>query len=366
MQALRHLLLALALLVLPLAAQSMAQTAEAPKVVIDKSKLLVPPKNPDGSYKVTPFSESPVRWMRDQQQNFYRQMSSSIRALNASSPMTAARTLMLLSFLYGVFHAAGPGHGKAVISAWVLATENELKRGIAIAAMSALFQALTAIAIVSALLFFVQSASAMARDVAGFLESASYLMIAGLGFYLVWGAFSKRSHEPAHAPVLAPLHASMHAPAKVRGERQFELVSRPRTAGEIAHVHDEHCGHAHAPEPAQLRGVWSWGRAMTLAFAVGLRPCTGALLVLIFSWSLGLYWAGVLSTLVMAFGVFITIAVVTSLAVYAKAAALRFAAFDNRMLGHVVKGLRVACGLGIVGLGGLMFWASLGAASGMT
>ncbi len=169
-----------------------------PKVIIDKRKLLVPPRNPDGSFMVTPFTEDPVRWARDKQQNFYRQLSGAIRGLKSSSPMAAGWTLVLISFLYGVFHAAGPGHGKAVISGWVLATENDLRRGIVIAAMSALFQALTAIVIVSALLLFVSSASAMARDVAGFLESASYLMIAGLGLYLVWTAF-RPSH--VHAPV---------------------------------------------------------------------------------------------------------------------------------------------------------------------
>ena len=76
-------------------------------------------------------------------------MQQSIKAMNSTSPLAAALALMGLSFGYGVFHAAGPGHGKAVISAWLLATENELRRGIAIAFMSALVQALTAIAIVS-------------------------------------------------------------------------------------------------------------------------------------------------------------------------------------------------------------------------
>jgi nickel/cobalt transporter (NicO) family protein len=360
MHALKLLLLALALLLMPLTSAAMAQADDTPKVVIDKSKLLVPPKNPDGSYKVTPFRESPVRWMQGHQQNFYRQMSSSIRALNSASPMAAGWTLMLLSFLYGVFHAAGPGHGKAVVAGWVLATENELKRGIAIAALSALFQALTAIVIVSLLLFFVQSASAMARDVAGFLESASYLMIAGLGLYLLAGVFRAAAPQSAakSAPQSAPQSASKSAP-------QFELLSRPGIARGFDHVHDEICGHAHAPEPAQLRGDWSWTRAVALAFAVGLRPCTGALLVLIFSWGIGLYWAGIASTLVMALGVFITIACIAALAVYAKVAALRFAALDSRGLARSVNALRLLCGFGIALLGGLMFWASLGSSNGM-
>ncbi len=347
------MLLMLAVVAAPLTFTAVAQvTGDAPaKVVIDKRKLLVPPRNPDGSFIETPFTEDPIRWMRDKQQNFYRQMSGALRGVASRSPGKAAWTLVLLSFLYGVFHAAGPGHGKAVISGWVLATENELRRGIIIAAMSALFQALTAIVIVGGLLLFVHSAAAMARDVAGFLESASYLMIAGLGLYLVWSGLPSRvAGQVATAPsfeIVNPLHGPLPA---------------------HHHAHDENCGcgHGHAPQAADVKGDWSWTRAVALAFAVGLRPCTGALLVLMFSWSIGIFWAGIVSTLAMAVGVFITIAAIASLAVYGKALALRFAGLDNRLLGQTVAALRVACGAGIAALGGLMFWASLGTGNGMT
>ena len=342
------------LLLPPLAREVEAQSTDAPKVVIDKRKLLVPPRNLDGSFIVTPFTEDPVRWMRDKQQNFYRSISGSIRALKSGSPATAAWTLLTLSFLYGIFHAAGPGHGKAVISAWVLATENELKRGIVIAAMSAFFQSMTAIVIVSALLLFVNSAAGMARDVAGFLESASYLMIAGLGAYLLVMTFKPHGHAALSRPVPG-------------GKPQFEIVNPLLATHAHDHVHDENCdcSHAHAPNPADLRGDWSWHRAVTLAFAVGLRPCTGALLVLMFSWGLGLYWAGIAATLAMGLGVFITISAIATLAVYGKALALRYSRLSGRKLALAVKGLRVVCGAGIMLLGGLMFWASLGSVNTM-
>lgn len=360
MRAVIRLLVLLALLLPMLAVPTLAQEgASAPlaKVVIDKRKLLVPPRNPDGSFIETPFAEDPVRWARDKQQNFYRQLSGAIRGLKSSSPLAAGWTLVFLSFLYGVFHAAGPGHGKAVISGWVLATENDLRRGIIIAALSAFFQALTAIVIVSGLLLFVSSASAMARDVAGFLESASYLMIAGLGLYLVWTAL-RRGHVHASAP--APVGTG-HVHQDVR----FEIVNPILPVHDHVHTADCDCGHAHLPAATELRGDWSWSRAVALAFAVGLRPCTGALLVLIFSWSLGVYWAGILATLAMGVGVFITISVIAALAVFAKSAALRYAGLENRMLARVVSGLRLVVGLGIAGLGGLLFWASLGASNAM-
>ncbi len=174
----------------------MAQTASEPtsEIKIDKKKLLVQPRNADGSLIMVSFWEDPVLWVREQQQAFYGSMSGALRQIKTSSPLAAAWTLMFLSFGYGIFHAAGPGHGKTVISAWLLATENELKRGIFIAFLSSIIQALVAILLVSVLLLVVASAGSTARDVAGFLESASYAMIGAMGLYLIWTAV--RSPRP--------------------------------------------------------------------------------------------------------------------------------------------------------------------------
>jgi nickel/cobalt exporter len=339
----------LAVTSLPAFAQE-AQEPASKSVVIDKRKLLVPPRNADGTLVQTPFLEDPVLWMREKQQNFYGRMAGSMRQLKASSAGTAAWTLFFLSFLYGVFHAAGPGHGKAVISGWLLATENELKRGILIAFLSALIQALTAIVVVSALLLFVSGASAMAKDAAQFLESASYLMIGGMGLYLVWTAWSWRFHP--------------HTEQMAAAGPQFELVSRPDaslTHGTAIHIHDEHCGHAHAPAAADVRGNWSLARAYALSFAVGIRPCSGAILVLIFSYPLGLYWAGVASVLAMGVGVFLTVSAIATAAVFAKGFAGKLVGADTPAMGFIIRWGKTAVGLAIAGFGLLLFLGSLGA-----
>ena len=113
------------LLLLPaMAPQAVAQTATqpaageaAPAVKIDRKKLLVQPRNKDGTLQQVSFFEDPVLWAREKQQAFYGKLSATLRQMKGASPLAAAWTLMLLSFGYGVFHAAGPGHGKAVISA---------------------------------------------------------------------------------------------------------------------------------------------------------------------------------------------------------------------------------------------------------
>jgi ABC-type nickel/cobalt efflux system permease component RcnA len=339
---------------LPVRAESQVLQPK-PAITIDRSKLLVPPKNADGSISVTPFTDNPIQWARDEQQRFYSAMSGTMRGLRGGSPLAAALSLMLLSFGYGVFHAAGPGHGKAVISGWLLATENQLRRGILIAFMSSLFQAITAILLVSIPLLLVEGAAAAARNAAGVLESASFALIAAMGLYLLYTA-------------LAPLLRARRPQAVAGGSAQTRRFDRPgqrfdivTPVAQVAHVHgpDCGCGHAHVPAAADLNGALSASKAVSLAFAVGLRPCTGALLVLIFANAIGIYWAGIASTFAMAVGTFLTVSAIAGIAVFSKSLALRLAARDDRWLARAGVGLRLIGGVGVMGFGVLMFLASL-------
>ncbi len=96
-------------------------------------------------------------------------------------------------------------------------------------------------------------------------------------------------------------------------------------AHDPAHQHDDHCGHSHGPEPEQLAGRGGWRRGLTAIIAVGLRPCSGAILVLVFALAQGLFWAGVASTFVMGLGTAITVAAIATFAVAAKSVAKRIA-----------------------------------------
>jgi nickel/cobalt exporter len=237
-----------------------------------------------------------------------------------------------------------------VISAWLLATENQLRRGIIVAFMSAVVQALTAIVVVSALLMLVGSAGTATRNAAAFLESASYALIAGMGGYLLWTAFA--GHRHAAKEVVAQGHS---------GTVHFEITQHLTHNHDHNHIHDADCdcGHAHVPTAKDVSGAWSWGKAFTLAFAVGIRPCTGALLVLVFANALGLYWAGIASTFAMAVGTFITVSCVAALAVYSKQLAERLASRDTKWLGYFATAMRFGGGVAIMLFGTILFLASL-------
>ena len=343
------LLWAAALIVAAPAPQAMAEAAVAAEQPaappIDAGKLLVQPRHA----AAPAFTNDPAGWIMAQQKAFYGQMSRELNRMRQGSPLAAALMLMALSFAYGVLHAAGPGHGKAVVSAWLLGNEQELHRGVQIAFMSSLVQAAVAIGLVSILIVTVGAASAAAKDAARWLEAVSFLAIAGMGAWLCWQAL--RSRFAAVTPAHPHHHHGRHHDHHHHDH----------------HHHDHHhaegdacdCGHAHIPAAAALKGDWSWRRAWALSLAVGIRPCTGALLVLLFSSAAGLYWAGVASTLVMALGAAITVSALAALAVGSRKLALRFASRESRWLDWTAFGLKFAAGAAIVVLGLTLFWGAL-------
>jgi len=77
-----------------LIAPASAQTANepAPQVKIDKKKLLVQPRNPDGTLAMVSFWEDPVLWIREQQQAFYGSMSGALRQIKTGAPARGERT----------------------------------------------------------------------------------------------------------------------------------------------------------------------------------------------------------------------------------------------------------------------------------
>src|SRR5262249_8537574 len=112
------------------------------------------------------------------------------------------------------------------------------------------------------------------------------------------------------------------------------------------HDHDDHSGHSHGPEPQELAGPGGWQRGLTAIIAVGLRPCSGAILVLVFALAQGLFWAGVASTFIMGLGTAITV-----LAVGAKGLAKRLAAHKAGAGSVLIRGVEVAAAVVVLVFG---------------
>jgi nickel/cobalt transporter (NicO) family protein len=258
------------------------------------------------------------------QAEFTRAMTLAARALKTD--WTALWSLLGLALSYGIFHAAGPGHGKAIVAAYVVANENALARGALVAALAALLQGVVAVALVGTITLLLGGTRQMMTSAVNSIETVSYAAIAAFGFWL--------------------------------------LLRKLRGLWLLAHDRPEACDHVHMPGPDQVMH-WSLRDAAAAVFAAGLRPCSGAILILVFTASQGVLWAGIAAVAAMSAGTAMTTASIAACAVYFKALAVKLASGQSGWAVWLVRGIEVLAALAVTALGVLLLlghWASVGGA----
>jgi ABC-type nickel/cobalt efflux system permease component RcnA/ABC-type uncharacterized transport system substrate-binding protein len=319
------------LVVISCGAASVATTAADAAADVARARPAAPFGGPPPEVGINLPRSGFFGWLQNQQRDFYAALTASLNALRTD--WTAFWVLGGLSFLYGIFHAAGPGHGKVVISSYVLANESQLRRGLALSGLSALMQSLVAIGFVLVLAGVLNLTSTALGEAAHWVGVVSYAMVALLGLWLVlrkvfgWGHSHAHDHEHGHD-----------------------------------HEHDHHADehtHAmhHAIAPQDIRG--NWREQLGVVLAVGLRPCSGALVVLVFALSQGVLAAGIASVLLMGLGTAITVATLATLAVTAKGLAGRIGGADSALASTVVWWAELAGAVCVLGFGVLLLVASL-------
>ena len=304
------------------------------------------------AFKTTGLFGGFFSFVNMEQQRFYHTLTQAIKGMRENPWQLSS--LIGLSFAYGVFHAAGPGHGKAVISSYMIANETELKRGVLLSFLSSMMQGGVAILLVGAAYLVLRGSSISMTQATHFLEVVSYALIAAFGGWLL---FRK----------LRGLHQRRLVPAPAQGQHAHQHAHHdhaPHDHGHHGHSHGpgevcDTCGHAHAPDPSMLKGDrFALREAWSAIIAVGLRPCSGALIVLSFALLNGLYLGGVLSVFAMSIGTAITVSALATLAVTAKDLAVRYAASGNAAM-RISNGIEISGALLVLVLGLVLLGASL-------
>jgi nickel/cobalt transporter (NicO) family protein len=266
-------------------------------------------------------------WMLAMQRRLLSDMRSAMASISGGNPWQGSVGLVSVAFVYGVIHAAGPGHGKAVITSYALANNETVRRGIAVSFMAAQVQACSAIAmvLVGTMIFGLTARSLGALEAR--LEVVSGALIACLGLYLlvsrVWRIVGSRG---------APPTAALPSP----------------------HALDCSCDHTHFVQPSKVAGPWSWRSAWVLAISVGIRPCTGALLLLVFARSQGLLWAGLIGAFAMALGTAATVSALATAAVGSRAWAVRASRPVPRWSSALVTMIVVVASFSLIAIGAAM------------
>ena len=277
------------------------------------------------------------------QSEFYRQLTGAVRAWKADG--WQAWGLLGLSFAYGVFHALGPGHGKAILSAYVLANRETVRNGAILAFASSLVQALVAIAMVGIAAGVLNVTGAVLNEVTAWLELGAYALLTALGIWLVYKHIAK--------PIMTRL---WH-----QGHRHDHGHDHDHTHGHDHHHHDDACGcgHVHMPDPQQVSGKLNWRKAWGAIVAIGLRPCSGAILVLVFALSQQFFVAGIAAALAMGLGTGLTVATLAMMSLGAGRMAEAAGGGQGRAWGQIIANtLQGAASIAVLLFGLLLFSAA--------
>jgi ABC-type nickel/cobalt efflux system permease component RcnA len=268
------------------------------------------------------------------QRDLHRELAAAMRNVQANEA-AAAWSLAGLGFLYGVFHAAGPGHGKIVISTYLATHESRIRRGVALSVLSSLLQGATALGAVGVTVAVLDRSFREAQGTVFALESVSYALVGLLGLFLVFRS----------------------------GRR---LLARHRwpsgnRAAASAHRRDT-CGHGHGPGAADLAAPPSLHHFVATVLSVGLRPCSGAILVLVLAHAMKLVWAGVAAVVAMSAGTALTVSALAALSVYARKSAITLGGYlsaDGPRFAQILDGIGMLGGILIVLFGMALLQASL-------
>ena len=332
-------------------------------------------------------------WILAQQGFFERSLAVAVRASRTDA--SGLWWLGGLSFVYGVLHAAGPGHGKAVLASYMVANERALRRGIVLSFMAALLQAAVAVALVGLLSLVFHATAIGMRNGAAVIEKVSYAGVTLLGCWLVWrkstGLIAAWRQRRGNAPMpdagvfaaigSRPVSLAFAGLEQPRWPNRFRFgpngfrfgpdraardVSPSRFTcvplegvspdggspdGSTLHEHGPNCGHYHAPDPSTLGNGFSWRESMSTVVAAGARPCSGAILVLVFALAQGIFLAGVAATIVMALGTAITTAALAATAVLAKSITMKLVGQEDGRGALVARALEVAAAFLVLAVG---------------
>lgn len=282
-----------------------------------------------------------IIWQRE----LHQELANLLQRVKAS-PHQAGLTLMGFSLIYGIIHAVGPGHGKIVITTYLATHPSRLKNSLRLTFASAVLQGLVAVLLVTVMLGVLQLSSRQLHESSFWLEKGSFLLVMLLGILLCWRAIRRCYLTLKSLRPQPGLHIRRLRP----------------------HVHDDHCGcgHQHLPTDQQLQAGSDWRTQATIVLAMGLRPCSGAIMVLLFSKVIGVYVWGVLSALMMALGTSITVSLIGLLVFYSRAVAVKLSAKRTPAAWQTVAWSLLALAGGVILLlaGVLLYNASAASAGG--
>lgn len=288
-----------------------------------------------------------VEWQRQ----LHQRLAQLIQQVQLS-PRQYGGSLLLFSLTYGILHAVGPGHGKMVITTYLSTHPARLQLSIWLTLLASLLQGIMAISLVSVTLLMLKMSSTYLHVGELWLERAGYMLMVLLGALLcrraglrLWRSLPSRKSGNGRAS-LGGIYRNLRY---IHADINHQAISRARQQ-QAGHFHHPGCGcrHHHVLSDQTLQTAVNWRTKLSVVLAMGIRPCSGAVLVLLFAKVMGVYLWGVLSALVMAAGTSLTLLLLSLLVFYAR----RYA--ENLTRRHTANGASAVAWATLALAGGLL------------
>ncbi|MDA0150105.1 nickel/cobalt transporter [Vibrio sp. LaRot3] len=285
-----------------------------------------------------------------------------------NSPVAVGSYLVGFSFLYGMLHSLGPGHGKVIVTTYLATHPTKVKMSLVLTVISALVQAIVAILLVSVLLWGFHASMREVNQKAMWLISTSYAFVTVLGALICWKAVKQTYQLVKISKPKFTRFVPLNSEDRVSYDQCSANSSLERLTGlpliqpqKKCHSHSQECGcgHQHVVDASALNNADTWREYIGIVATIGIRPCTGAIMVLLFANVVGLYWMGVLSAIVMAAGTAFTTSMIAILTLTGKHIVRRYLKGDsgNRFINIKVAGssLQFLAGVFLVIIGLILF-----------
>jgi len=252
-----------------------------------------------------------MHWQRD----IYNELSDLLASAQ-DHLLTVSVSLIGLSFFYGALHSLGPGHGKLIVSTYLATHPTKVKASLMLTIVSALLQAVVAVVLVSTLLLVFNASMREVNNNANYFITYSFYIVLVLGGAIIWRN-------------LRALWRLFYPQRQQAGSLQQGHIEHTHHDhhhdhhDQHGHEHHEHsescgCGHQHFVEAEQINKASSLKEYVIIIFSIGIRPCTGAIMVLLFANLAGIYWLGVVSAFAMAIGTALTTSIIAILTITGK------------------------------------------------
>ncbi len=240
------------------------------------------------------------------QQKVYKNITVKLKEFKNNQTISATIIILAMAFFYGVLHAVGPGHGKAFAGAYFVSNQERIKRAIYLGSLIAFFHTITSVLIVVVLKFILDRFSIVTFDnVSSWTRIISFSLISIIGAGLLTSVI-------------------------------YRIVKK--------HGHEEH----------SKLGFWG------VVFSVGLVPCPGAMIILIFTNSLDIFHIGIFMVIAMSLGMAITISTAGILAVISRKAVISSGKASRINPEYIFTGIQIIGALMVLGLGLFFLMGEIG------